>query len=640
MEENANLAPVLLVVALAFLVPLLLSRFKHLGIPVVVGEIIAGMIIGSSGLNLVHESAMLEVLAALGFAFLMFLSGLEIDFSLLQTANRDSGSPFANPVVPAVIILSLTIAMSLGFAFALTAAGLVESPWLLALIMSTTSLGIVLPVLRERGLSGGLYGQTVLISALVADFVTMVLITAVVALLSGGLTLEVLLVGVLLVVFVLAARFAPRVTNWEPIRRGIDEMAHATVQIKVRGALAVMFTFVVLSDVLGAEVILGAFLAGAFLALVSGPDDPGDWEVKHKLDAIGFGFLIPVFFIMVGVRFDLPALLSSASALVLFPILLLIAYLVKVVPSMILRRHYSTRQSVAAGFLLSSRLSLIIAASAIGLRLGLISDAINADIVLVAIVTSTLSPAIFSRLIPDSEDDVGLVKPTFIVGAGRAGVLLGQALSRHGDPVIYVDHNETRLRRARQAGFEAVLADATQASELARVGIENARALVVATSDDDFNLKVSQIARNTFGCEHIISYLQDTTRLREFEAAGVRVVNPVLASASMMESLVRFPDAYFLLTAMDDDKDVVEIELRNPRCDGIMIRDMRLPGDVLVLAIRRRGELFVPHGDNRLMNGDHVTLLGTGEAVEEAVHLLQQSSDGAGRSATSDPGAH
>ncbi|MCA9869492.1 MAG: cation:proton antiporter, partial [Anaerolineae bacterium] len=119
MENGGSLLPVLLVVGLAFIVPLVLQRFRRLQIPVVVGEIFAGMVIGRSGLNLVVDDPVLNVLAALGFAFLMFLSGLEIDFSVLAGLRRTSRRLMENPVFVGLSILALTIALSFAIAFGL-----------------------------------------------------------------------------------------------------------------------------------------------------------------------------------------------------------------------------------------------------------------------------------------------------------------------------------------------------------------------------------------------------------------------------------------------------------------------------------------------------------------------------------------
>ena len=616
MENGGSLLPVLLVVGLAFIVPLVLQRFRRLQIPVVVGEIFAGMVIGRSGLNLVVDDPVLNVLAALGFAFLMFLSGLEIDFSVLAGLRRTSRRLMENPVFVGLSILALTIALSFAIAFGLAALGLVKNPGLPTLILSTTSLGIVLPVLREKGVSTGQFGQTILLAALIADFVTMVLITLVVAVLSGGVTLEVLLVGLLVLAFLVAARYAPRLVRWRPLQGALDDLTHATVQIKVRGALAVMFGFVVLSEVLGAEVILGSFLAGALISLISSPDNPGDNEARYKLDAIGFGFMVPIFFIMVGVSFDLPALLSSVSALALFPLLLLAAYVVKVVPSLLLQPTFGRRNALAAGVLLSSRLSLIIAASAIGMRLGIISEALNADIILVAITTSTLSPALFNRMLPVKPVPQQL--PIVVVGAGQIAMLVAQRLLQRTHAIVVIDRHPEGVERAQRLGMTAVLGEADTTEGLLAAGADVAQSVVVATGDDDFNLRVCITARSSLGIHHIMAYVHDPARLREFQVAGVQPVNPGLATASVIDGLISFPDALELLTSLEDDKEVVEVELLNPVCVGKSLRNLHLPGDVLVLSIRRRGEIILPHGTNIFERGDHVTLVGGQDAIGEA----------------------
>ena len=153
----------------------------------------------------------------------------------------------------------------------------------------------------------------------------------------------------------------------------------------------------VLAETLGIEIIVGAFLAGAIVALLR---TPADRELASQLEAIGFGFFIPIFFIMVGVDFNLPALLSSRGALVSVPLLLLAAVAVKVVPALVFHINHSWRGALAAGILMCPRLSLIIAAAAIGKKLGIIDESVNAGIVLVAIVTVTSAPLGFLRVFP------------------------------------------------------------------------------------------------------------------------------------------------------------------------------------------------------------------------------------------------
>ncbi len=218
----------------------------------------------------------------------------------------------------------------------------------------------------------------------------MLLITVVVAALSDGLTLDILLIGLLFVAFFLMYYFGGMFFNRiKGVRRILEELSSATAQIKVRAAFTMMLIFVALAEMLGTEIILGAFLAGAIIALLKRPEDEG---LIHQLDAIGYGFFIPIFFIMVGVDFNLTSLISSPSALLLVPLLLIAAAVVKLLPSLVFKTSFSWKQTLAAGTLLSSRLSLIIAASAIGLRIGVISEPFNAAIILVAITTVVIAP--------------------------------------------------------------------------------------------------------------------------------------------------------------------------------------------------------------------------------------------------------
>ncbi len=447
MEETHSFLPLLIVIFLAFLVPIALSRLRKLRLPIVVGEIIAGIIIGGSGFGWVSQhEVILDLLAELGFVFLMFLSGMEIDFSslgLFTNKEKSEGQP-ASPIHLAAISFVITLALSILIGFAFTQAGLASSPWMIALILSTTSLGVVVPVLKEQGLSSGRYGQTLLIAALIADFVTMLLITVVVAALSQGLTLDILLIGLLFVAFFLMYYFGGMFFNRiKGVRRVIDDLSSATSQIKVRAAFTMMLIFVALAEMLGTEIILGAFLAGAIVSLLKRPEDS---ELVHQLDAIGYGFFIPIFFIMVGVDFNLASLISSSSALLVVPFLLISAAAVELLPALVFKTSFTWKQTLAAGTLLSSRLSLIIAASAIGMRIGVISEPFNAAIILVAILTVVIAPPLFVKMVPrgDTKEDPAIV----VMGAGPLGFQVGQHIQAHGDPVI-LNRRRSRQDRAR-----------------------------------------------------------------------------------------------------------------------------------------------------------------------------------------------
>jgi Kef-type K+ transport system membrane component KefB/Trk K+ transport system NAD-binding subunit len=621
MEEAPSFISLLLVLFLAFLVPIVLLRFKNLRLPIVVGEILAGILVGGSGLGLVRASdPVLEVLSQLGFVFLMFLSGMEIDFSGLRITDSKSkkeGQWTRGPILLSVLNFALTLVLSSAFGLFFAKFGLVRNAWMLALILSTTSLGVVMPVLKEGGLIRGPVGQLILVAAMIADFATMLLITVLVAVLSSGLTLDILLIGVLFVVFFLMYYFGRLFFDHIPgVRRVIEELSHASAQLKVRAAFTLMLIFVALSEALGTELILGAFLAGAVVSLLRIPSDAA---LSQKLEGIGFGFFIPIFFIMVGVNFSLAALFESPQAILLVPLLLAAAIIVKFIPALVFRLRFSWRESLAAGSLLSARLSLIIAASAIGVRLGVISQSVNAAIILVAIVTVTLAPLAFTRLIPKP---VNAAPPIIVASTGELGLLVAEHLQAHGEPVIVIGSSDEGAAHARQRGIEVVLARLDQFDPVAAPYLEKARALICTSTDMEFNYQVCKLAHANYGIDHLVVQVNDPRDRTRFEQLGVLTLNPALDRIAMLALVGRNPALYELLTRTDDEKNVVEVFMRNPIFTNRPLKDIRLPGDLLVLAVHRQGELLVPHGNTILELGDQLTLVGSVEAIDSTRQML------------------
>jgi len=209
MEHDLPITSLILITGLAAVLPLLTPWLSRLRLSRVVVELLAGMAVGHSGLNLIEASPTLDFLTTFGFIFLMFLSGLEMDYGTI--GSRGDGSNVSSQWLRSPLTLGLTtFGVSLGVALVATqgllALGLIQHPFMIALILSTVSLGIVAPVLKEQALTMTFYGQTILVSAVVADFATMLLITVAAAAISGGLSLNILLVLLLLVAFIAGVR--------------------------------------------------------------------------------------------------------------------------------------------------------------------------------------------------------------------------------------------------------------------------------------------------------------------------------------------------------------------------------------------------------------------------------------------------
>ena len=371
--------PLFAIVVFAFLIPIISNR---IGVPAVVGEIICGIIIGKSVLGIfTGEEEGIAFLASFGFIFLMFLVGLQIDFSQVEVHGAKS---FILGTFVYLITLGISIFLvyKLGYEFYLY----------LALVLSTSAVGVIVPTIREQGMLKSELGQTIIISAFIADFTAVLLVTVYTLHFEKGITWEIFLIALVFVLF-FVVYYVGKLAIWHyPERLSKWFKSDHPSEIGVRASFALLLVFVVLAEVVGVEAILGAFLAGVILSLLF----RGGTVLEQKLYGIGYGFLIPIFFISVGMQFDLGAL--ARGGIYLVPMLLLVAFVVKMAPSLLFLVRHSLKDSISAGVLLSSRLSLIIAVAAVGMELALIDAAMGSAIILLAIITSISCPTIFKRM--------------------------------------------------------------------------------------------------------------------------------------------------------------------------------------------------------------------------------------------------
>jgi Kef-type K+ transport system membrane component KefB/Trk K+ transport system NAD-binding subunit len=622
MAKHEAFQSLLLLTLLAFIVPLVLRRINRvLSLPIVVGEIIAGIVVGTSGLKLVHETASITFLADFGFIFLMFLSGLELDFSPAHEPKKARDPLWRRPGWLASLNFSLTLSLAMGIGFLLWHFGMTRNPILLGLILSTTSLGIVVPVLKEQNLVRSPYGQSLLLAALISDFVPMLLLGLLISILTKGFSWNLLLFTLLLVMFVAAAKVTPWVNRHAIIRKIVEELSHATAQIRIRGAFALIVLWVVLAGSLGVEVILGAFMAGAIIAQTR-RGARGDFE--KQLDAIGYGFFIPIFFIMVGARFDLAALSGSTRALSLAPALIFASYAVNVLPALCFRVRFSWRESIGGGLLLASRLSLAIAAAAVAFDLGLITSGTNSAIICVAIVTCTLSPLLFNRVLPPKSEQKreGII----IVGTDFLSELLGKRLLQDGEPVTFIGRDSARLEKLRRAGFNVAAGPPDESTTLEKAGAGHVRALVALSNDAEVVLCVCQRGRQ-FNIPSIVARAESPEHVSALQKLNVQVVQPAMAMALALEGALNFPSALSALTERSNQFDLAEVPVRNSDLFSMPLRHMHLPGQALVLGVKRQGEaeVIVPHGDTIVRAGDVLMLCGDPKALSEASRWISDS---------------
>src|ERR671914_1822947 len=379
--DEPGFSGLLIVVAVAFLSPFLLGLAPRLRLPSVVFEIVAGIVIGPSVLGWVEVDQTIEVLALVGLALLLFLAGLEIDFGELHgRLLRLAGLGWA---------LSFGIAVVVGLL--LSATGLVETPLLVAIILSATSLGVIVPVLKDVGELNSSFGQLVLAAATIADFGAVILLSLFFSGESGPGSTAILLsafLGLLAVTF-LVIRTAERSKR---VGEDLLRLQDSSAQIRVRAALLLMIALVALAEGLGLELILGSFAAGALLSLLDRDRRLTHPNFRTKLEAMGFGLFIPVFFVSSGIRFDLDALLDDPANLAMVPIFLAALVVVRGLPALAYRRFVGRPRAVVAGVLQATSLPFIVAATAIGMELGALDSAEGSALIAAGLLSVMIFP--------------------------------------------------------------------------------------------------------------------------------------------------------------------------------------------------------------------------------------------------------
>lgn len=378
----------LIVVAAGFAAPLVLGFLPALRLPAVVLEIVAGIVLGPAVLGWVEADEPVRVLSILGLAFLLFLAGLEIDYERLRgRLALDAVSGF---------VVSFAIAVAVGLI--LSVADVVIDPLFIAVVLSATSLGIVVPVLLDSGRAESDFGQLVIAAASIADFAAIILLTL---LFSGessspSVTL-ILLVGFLALVALLGLAIG-RAERLRRVRRAFIRLHGTTAELRVRGALLLLVGLTTLATQLGFELILGAFLAGAVLKIFDHEPSAAREELIGKLNVVGFGVFIPVFFITVGINYDLGSL-GRPSTLLAIPIFVAALLAVRGLPVLLYRRTLSGRERLVAALLQATSLPFIVAASAIGVSVGAIRPSTSAALIAAGLLTVVLFPAIALSLL-------------------------------------------------------------------------------------------------------------------------------------------------------------------------------------------------------------------------------------------------
>ena len=385
-ESLASPHVLILIGAGAFLLPLVAGRFR---LPAIVLEIAFGVIIGPDVLHLIEEvdQESIALLAELGLLMLMFLAGFEVDFERIERQGLGQ-------LLTGLGLFGLVLGAGWLGTGLLDLGG--QDRWFTTLLISAASVGIVIPALRATRRATTRLGQTALLSALVAEFLSLIGIVVLGVWVTEGFSWGLLKVPALFLIMVLGLVVVRRAAFWYPERFERLFSSDDPDELGIRASLALLFVFVGVSVTLGVEGILGAFLAGALFAYIF----RNTGTLEERLGGFAYGFFIPIFFINVGIRFPArqlaePEVLGTAFGLIA------VAIVIKLVPSLVLMaRSFSFRESIAIGVLLAGQLSVIIALAELGEQLDLLSSDLAAGAVLLVAITAVFSPVVFRILAP------------------------------------------------------------------------------------------------------------------------------------------------------------------------------------------------------------------------------------------------
>ena len=379
--EDPGFANFMGVVIIAFLAPIISSLIPKVRVPSIVLEFVIGMIVGPEVLGWIGVDVPLDVLSVLALSFLLFTAGTEVELPSLK-----------GPVLPRSIaaygvglLLGLMVAMALG------ALDVVQTPSLIAIILSATGLGAIIPVLRGAGLSATPVGQTILIVGSVAEFSAVMLLSILFAEGDSSILDHVLFFGIFAGVTAVVWFVLRRAERQSGLADRLEALEGGTAQIRIRLAVLVLAIFLALSASSGSR-RSWASSSPASSSAISGTTSEAGVGFWPKIDAIGFGFLIPIYFVISGLRFDLSALVDSPSALARVPLFLLLFLVCRGVPALLFRKQLDKRATAALALLSATSLSFVLTATDVGIRVGKLREINATAMVGAAVIAMVLFP--------------------------------------------------------------------------------------------------------------------------------------------------------------------------------------------------------------------------------------------------------
>ncbi|MBW7986982.1 monovalent cation:proton antiporter family protein [Lactobacillus helveticus] len=603
-----------LVVLLALVIPIFMARFQISNVPTAVAEIIVGIVMGSSGFNLITSTHDLTFLSNLGVILLMFLSGMEIDFDLLQRKNNPKGKSQAgktvDPLKTAITAFIGIVVMAFVLAYILRLTGLFSEVMLAAIILMTVALGVVIATLKEKDILGRPIGQTILLTAVLGEVIPLLLLT-IYASVNGGNAEQLWLIILLFAAAIFLLRRFKQPYLW------FAKITKATTQLDIRLAFFLIFALVTVAERVGAENILGAFLAGMVMKLL----EPSE-ATKDKLTSIGYGFFIPIFFIMTGVGLNLRSLFAHPSSLMLLPVLVIFLFIAKAPVVLTYMRYFQKKNAFAGGFLTATTITIVLPTLQVARKLHAITSTQSDAFILAAVIVCILSPIVFNSnfvLLPEDK----IKEKVAIVGANAVTVPVAHDLHAKWYSVkMFTDKKnqyKTYDSRVENLTFLPNLDEET----LEKDGVFDGDIVVAANRADEDNIKIARMAKEK-GVDRVIARLSevDSKTLTEFNEKGIEVFNSTNVHAALMRAMIESPTVYRIMT---DTKNILySVKVKNTHYTGRQLMDLEFIDQITVSRIKRGDKWLIPRGATVIEPGDILVFSGEFKVADRVRDLLSK----------------
>lgn len=618
--NNLEYWPIFIILSIAWVVPLVLSRLEISKVPSVIVEIVMGVMVGPFVLGWVEETTITSFLAQTGFLFLIFLAGMEIDVNKIISSFPRGRIKFvdlvSNSLLVALFIYFGSLLLSLPFAWLMNQFMEVDIVFYMFLL-PTVALSITVPILKAEGELKRKFGQILLMEGAIATVMSIILISIYSGVLKKGFQVELLLFAIIFIVFIVVYWLGKRLMKVRSFQQLLYRLEHAASQIRVRGAVALLLFFVVIAHLIGTELAMGAFFAGTLLSLFVSKERSA---LLFKLDGMSYGFFIPIFFIMVGVNLDLSALTQFQESIPFILTLIVGFFVTQLIPALIMIKVFGLKKALAGGVLLTARMGLTIAAAQIGLSLNVISSADNAGIVTTAILVSLISPSIYKIFNNGKEEHHNI----YVFGGSRASLFLAERLKMHDMSFITLIQKKEILPDFDKKSLNYKFIQNLSASVVDGLKLRSADLVIVLTESNNLNQELTRYIKNELKHSKIITRKQSATHDLIDPQGEIKFIDHDVVLANHIENMIASPDSVSSLSESFGDYRLEEIKISRSEINRKLVKEVPFPPSGSLVIQKRAGEVFIPHGNTHLLMGDIMTVIGSHAALAEFRSILEK----------------